>query len=100
MGSYDTPNSDDCNTFFGRFELSKDELAKTLRAVMDSRKMNVPDVHRATGVSLTTIKRILATQGAADLDTLDALAKGLGIAAHLLISPSFNLPLTYFNQDR
>lgn len=62
--------------------------------------MNVPDVHRATGVSLTTIKRILTIQGAADLDTLDALAKGLGVAPHKLISPDFNLPLTYYNQDR
>lgn len=67
---------------------------------MDAWSLNAPDVHRRTGVGITTIKSILSVKTAADLDTLDKLANGLGIRSIDLISPQFNVLNRPGTQDR
>jgi transcriptional regulator with XRE-family HTH domain len=72
----------------------KELLAQNLRALMKQRLDLSTQVklHKRTGLSQSTIQRVLAKEVHTGLDVLDTLAKAFGVAPTALISQGMTVP--------
>ena len=59
---------------------SREVIAANLRALMDKNKHSEGELHNRTGLSQSTIGRILKCESAATVDTLDAIANVYGLS--------------------
>jgi len=69
---------------------AKKILATNLQSVMGHQNLSQMGLHRRSGVAQATIGRILREESAADIDTLQALASGLGTESWQLLVPNLD----------
>jgi len=69
---------------------AKRNLAANLRAIMKQQKLTQMGLKSKSGVAQATIGRILREESAADIDTLDALAKACSMDSWQLLLPKLD----------
>lgn len=70
------------------------EIYKVLQAIMDERKMNIPDVARATGLSDSTVRSIITRKTkTVALEVAAKLSQGLGLSLEQLNDGLSSVPV-------